>query len=154
MPKFGKLQSFDPAGRTATMSLPIGYVKADGTRVQSKLHLVHAGDSNKRWLNAVNAYNAKTGIARKSRDNPQEATVLANTRDRDLYPKLIIQGWDDVPDDDGNLVPFSVENAAEYVAALPQWIFDEVRMFAVQAANFVPTMDMPSAQEARDAAGN
>lgn len=153
MAKFGNLRQFDPTGRTATMSLPIGYVRADGTTVQSKLVLAHAGDSNKRWQNAVNAHNAKTGLARKALSNSGEANALGMARDLDLYPKFIIQGWEDVVDDDGVPVAFSEENAREFLQALPQWIFDSIRLFAVQASNFVDAT-LPTLQEAKAAAGN
>lgn len=154
MAKFGNLKKqFDPAGRTSVMTLPICWTKPDGTRVYPRLHMVYAGETNKPWTNAVNAFNAKTGLARKAMAGQQGADELALQRDKDLYPKHVIKGWSDVVDDDLTPVPFTEADCREYLEALPQWVFGEIRMYAVQAANFLPP-EVPTPDETRDSAGN
>lgn len=58
--------------------------------------------------------------------------------DRDLFPRFIVVGWHDVVDDKGEEVPFSVENARDFLSALPDYIFDEFRKWCGQEVNFLP----------------
>lgn len=61
--------------------------------------------------------------------------------DKAHYPKFIITGWGNVFDDEGNDVPFTVENCAEFLEALPDWVFDGVRAFCSVPTNFADEAD-------------
>ena len=63
------------------------------------------------------------------------------SEDRTLYPEHVIVGWEDVVNAQGEEVKFSKDAAKSFVAALPDWLFDNVRMFAGQPANFVESID-------------
>lgn len=153
MAKFGHLAKYDPKGRTSTITLPIVAELADGTRPNAKLHVRHAGESNNAWRNAVNKHNAKTGLARRAAMRTDDTGEIARRRDLDLYPIHIVTGWDDVYDEDGAPVPFSQDACREFLDAIPNWIFDDIRMHCVQAINFLDDEE-PTAAEIEDVAGN
>lgn len=50
--------------------------------------------------------------------------------ERALWPEHVIVGWGNMTDSEGNEVPFSIENAKEFIDALPEEHFDLMRMFA------------------------
>lgn len=69
-------------------------------------------------------------------------TLDANREDdRKQYPKYIVDGWGNVFDDDGKEVKFTAEHCAEFLEALPDWIFDGVRAFCGSAQNFADQVD-------------
>ena len=75
------------------------------------------------------------------------STLAANREiDRELYPLHVVFGWDRVVDAKGEVVPFSVENVREYLAALPDYIFDDVRAFAGNQFNFPGTANVVVAE--------
>lgn len=154
MSKFSKLtNAYDPSNRTAELTLPVA-TKDDheGRALHVVLTLKHAGESNRRWRDAINRYNAKTGLARKTAQGRGDADSLALERDLELYPKHVITGWRHVADDDGADVPFTEQDCREFLQALPRWVFDEIRIFAVTAVNFIPDEE-PSQEEVNDQAG-
>ena len=61
--------------------------------------------------------------------------------DRRLYPKHILRGWRGVVDSNGDVVEFNPERAAEFVEALPDWLFDELRAFCGDVQNFLEEDD-------------
>lgn len=110
-----------------------------------ELDVVHAGDTNKAYLNAtqrqrvdmVRAYQAK-GIA-ASTDPAVEHR--ARDMDRKLFASLIIRDWRGVVNGEGAEVPFSADAAKEFCAKLPKYIFDELRQFAKHEGNFTGAID-------------
>lgn len=139
------------------MTLPIGrrVTAADGTTstVHTRLHMKHAGEGNRAWMNAVQKWNAKHNMARRQARGGADFDELMRQRDVELYPKLVVTGWDDCFATDNSLVPFDEESCREFLAALPDWIMDEVRLYAVQAANFLPD-DAPDEADIAETAGN
>ena len=102
------------------------------------LHLAPATEANKPYFNALLKRSGKQ--ARAIRTNAFTADMLSENReeDRELYVQHVIRGWSDVVDNEtGEQVPFSKEVCAEFLQALPDFIFDEVREFAATATNFV-----------------
>lgn len=114
-------------------------------------------------------YNAVLKRAGKSVKQVQagaiNAGMLSDNRDDDrrLYPQHIVTDWGYIkedrsevpgmmPDEDGNDTPFSRENCAEFLQALPDWLFDEARQFAGNTLNFVEDGEDPVDPEAM--AGN
>jgi hypothetical protein len=64
--------------------------------------------------------------------------TIENTRDDDkeLYPRFVITGWGNVFDDTGKEVPFSLKSCEEFLAALPNWVFDNLRQHCTTPTNF------------------
>jgi hypothetical protein len=73
--------------------------------------------------------------------------------DREFFPLYVISGWKGVVDLEGEEVPFSPEVCAEFLAALPDWIVQELSVFAGRAHNFLPD-DMPTEAEVDEQAKN
>ncbi|MHA1859164.1 MAG: hypothetical protein ACTSUU_06935 [Candidatus Thorarchaeota archaeon] len=118
------------AGETA----PFTFYQIVGEPV---LHLAPATEANKPYFNALLKRSRKN--QRRLQGGNFTATVIAENRDddRELYPRHIVKGWDQVVDSDGESVPFSKEACADFLTALPDWLFDEARQFAVDASNYV-----------------
>lgn len=67
-----------------------------------------------------------------------DVNILGDNRneDRELYAKYIIIGWK-VNDAKGKPVKFTTENVEQFLNALPNWIFDNVRAFASSPESFI-----------------
>lgn len=156
MSKFEYLtKQYDPRGRTASFTLPIrGAIDPEtGKEMTPRLFLQYAGEANRPFHNALMKFNAKTGLSKKAVQGRSDVGDLALERDLDLYPKFVITGWEGIPDDQLRPVPFSSQDCADFVAALPKWLFDEVRMYAMNAVNFLPE-DEPSPDDVKETVGN
>lgn len=106
------------------------------------LHVAPATDANKPYFNALLKRASKVGRAVKA--GKMTAAMLEENReeDRDLYPRHVIKGWDDVLEAGGEYVPFGTDACHDFIAALPNWVFDDVRNFCGEASNFVEVMDV------------
>ena len=62
--------------------------------------------------------------------------------ERELFVAHVLKGWRGVTDENGAEVPFSRENAREFVAALPDWIFLRAQTFATDPTNFLDGGDL------------
>ena len=64
--------------------------------------------------------------------------------DRELYPLHVITGWENVRDEDGVLVPYSLEECQIFCSEeeMPAWLFDGIRDFASDLENFIDLMDV------------
>lgn len=97
-----------------------------------------SGESNKPYLNAL----LKSGrrSLRKMRGGRMSAEVLAANRDQDreLFARHIVIGWkaETVRNAAGKPVKFSPEACAAFLQALPDDLFDELRVFCGDADNF------------------
>ena len=78
--------------------------------------------------------------------------VLSEMRriDRELYPGFIIDGWDDDQgpydkpiSEGGQRIKYSPEIAADFIKALPDWIFDPCRDFCATVSNFAEVIEDP-----------
>lgn len=122
------------------------------------LDVVHAGESNKPYFNA---------LLKRSRRNLQrvragaiDATTLAENRkeDRALYPLYVVKGWGCqagagfVLDADKNQIPFSQENVSSFLQQLPDWLFEELRRYVAEEANFLDENE--AAPSVEDVSGN
>lgn len=96
-----------------------------------------ANDTNKGYQNGVLRL---TGKRRRLNTSGKISSADAD-RDRaddlKLYPKHVVFGWGGIVDREGNEVEFSEEACAQFLAALPSWIFDKVRVFCMRSENFV-----------------
>lgn len=138
MTDFANLKSLEVK---AEKTSPFTIYQIEGEPV---LHIAPATEANKPYFNAllkrsrknqrrINSGNFTGAIIQENRDN-----------DRELYPRFVIRGWDEVIDSSGDAVPFNTQNATDFLQALPDWLFDEIRNFATDPQSFVnePTVDV------------
>lgn len=100
------------------------------------LILAPATSENKPYYNKVLRKTAKNPMKMLKRINA--GTVKENRdQDRVLFANFVVKGWKKVVDGEGILVEFNKENCFEYLTALPDWIFDQVRNHAATPDNFI-----------------
>lgn len=101
-----------------------------------------ATEDNKPYFNELLKRAAST--SRKFKRGKISVDMLSQNReeDRGLYPIHIIKSWEKVYDSSGEPVPFSVDAAKEFVAMLPTWLFDDLRAWCGEVANFIDTLDV------------
>jgi len=69
--------------------------------------------------------------------------------DLKAYPGTVVVGWRNVPDSNGDEVPWSVDACRQFLRALPKWIFKRVRLHVLLSRNFTNQFPSPV-----DLAGN
>ena len=108
-------------------------------------------------------YNASLKLAARRSDSPlpkhmeqKDEVNQGRLDDRVTFPGTVLVGWEGVVDDEGQPVPFSKEHAIDLVDALPDWMFDSLRIFAMDPSNFIQAGDpvAPTAEEIQEKAGN
>lgn len=107
------------------------------------LSVSHAGNSNKRYLNALLA---RSGNLTKMGRKKVNADTLTEARERDIeiYSKYVIQGWDNVIDDSGKPCDFTVDNCQDFLSSIPEWVLDELRDFCSDPLSFSDNLDVDS----------
>jgi hypothetical protein len=96
-----------------------------------------ATEANKGLLSeSLKRVNARPQRARRAKVSAEK---LEQTRDEDrqLYAKHVVEGWGNVRDSDGKVVEFSKEEVLDFLTALPDWVFDELRAFCTDPNNFL-----------------
>lgn len=138
MPSFENLKSMEVSPE-ATVKYEITDITLAG-RVPI-LDVKMATMYNKDYMNVRIKTSSKD--AQKIRRGVITTRLLSESRDGDrkLYPKFIIMDWENVVDSNGVLVEFSESNCLEFIAALPDWIFDGLRAFCSEISNFVDQPD-------------
>lgn len=136
--KFGYLKKLDVTNKTADFTIH----QIEGAPV---LVLKPATEVNKPYFNAVLKRSRRNVRALKA--GAVNTAMIAENReqDRELFPKFVIETWRDVVDSQRKSVEFNRENCEEFLRALPDWIFDEIRDFAGNSTNF--TDDAPDIEE-------
>lgn len=114
-----------------TVDYPLNSLKGCPT-----LKLAPATADNKPFFNEVLRL-ARTNKNPKAKSLNNELIQEGRDKDKDLFAKHVIKGWEGVKDSDGKDVPFTAVNAKAFLDALPDWIFDGVRSFAGVPENFV-----------------
>ena len=101
-----------------------------------------ATDANKPYFNALLKRAGKS--ARQVKAGKMDASLIEENRDEDraLYPKFVLRGWMDMIDANGKDVKFTPKDAAKFLEALPDWIFDQLRNFCGEASNYSDVMDV------------
>ena len=98
------------------------------------------GDINKAYFAEVLAYSAKSGNRKRLMRGKIDAAMLEQNRqlDRQLIPKHADGGsWGGWLDDEtGEEVPYSAESFRQLCEQLPADLFDELRGFCNEPANF------------------
>lgn len=122
--------------KEVTASLTAVYTMPE-LETEPKFTVHPATQSNKIYFNST-ARIQRNNMRVLSAGGAVSATMLDETRelDRQLYPQHIVAGWSGVQDSEGSDVPYSRENAVEFFKVLPGWIFDGLRAFCGNAANF------------------
>jgi hypothetical protein len=133
MVDFGHLRQHDVrADSTADYAL----VQISTGEKTPTLVLRPATEVNRPYFNALLKRTSKR--ARLLSAGNLNSSMLEENRaeDRALYPQYVVTGWRDVVDAGGEEVKFSKEAAADFVQALPDWVFDDVAAFARNPQNF------------------
>jgi hypothetical protein len=126
---FSHLKNLDVKGKTA--DFVIYQINGEPT-----ITLKPATEANKPYFNAVLKRSRRNMRAVQSGAINQVMIKENREQDRDLFPRFVVVGWDGILDSDGEPVEFTKENCADFLAALPDWLFDEVRDFAGKSSNF------------------
>lgn len=117
------------------------------------LEVAPATEANKPYFNAV---------LRRSRKNVRAINagsispgMIASNRaeDRLLYAAHIVKGWRNVQDAEGKEAPFTSENVRDFLEALPNWIFDDLRTYCGNPANYLED-GISEAEETGKASGS
>jgi hypothetical protein len=95
-----------------------------------------ATEANKGYFNSVLRRSRRNLHAVKAGSISQKMIKENRAEDRELYPKHIVNGWKTMKDSKGKDVPFSPEAAHDFLEALPDWLFDEIRAFCGASQNF------------------
>ena len=118
-----------------------------------KLLLLPATEANRPYHAALLKRNVRN--ARRIQAGRVDPQFIAEQRneDRELYSKFVAKGWSGVTDDEGKESAFSPAECHEFFKALPDWIFDDVRAYAMNTTNWVPE-GSPTPDEVAEHSGN
>jgi len=131
MVSFDHLKTREVAGKSLWLAVP-------QVTDSARLKLRPAADVNVGYRNGLLKMAASRLRRTAARGNMASFDVEQSREDdRVLYPEYVIEDWEGIEDAEGNLVPFSRENAAEFFAKLPDWIFDRIRVYAMVPENFL-----------------
>jgi len=100
-----------------------------------------ATEDNPSYMRAILKGSREQMRRLKAGDLTPEMLEENREKDRRLFPKFIIVSWDGVMDASGAPVKFSQDACAEFIAALPRDLFNELRDFCSTADNFRPEAD-------------
>ncbi len=131
-------------------TVPFEFYQIEG---EPTLECLAATEANRPYHNALLKRNAK--LAARFRAGRVSREMLARNRDedRELYAKFVVKGWTNVKDDKGKSVAFTPEACLDFLKALPNYLFDELRMFCIAPANFLADDEADDA-EIQEQAGN
>jgi len=126
---------------------------------EPSLTVIPATSANRPFWNAVMA------IATKRKRSAQQMRRLAAGKVDDkfieeqrqntkmLIPRHCVVSWKGVKDSKGAEVPFSKENAALFLNAMPDWIYNDFNGFISNSRSFLGEDEMDS-DEVEEMAGN
>jgi len=133
MTDFGHLNSYD-ISQESTAEFTLHMIEQDPEPV---LIVAPANRSNRPYFNAL--LNRSKKYARALAAGNITAKLADDVRDvhKELFPKFVLRGWKHVKDAQGNDVEFTEAHCEQFLQALPDWIFGELRDFCEQPLNFV-----------------
>lgn len=140
MADFSYLNKYD-VNESETREYPIVEIESDDGLCPT-LTVKVATEANKAYRDGL--MRDRGTVKSHSRINKKlSEKEIQNTRnaDRRLYSETVVIGWKAVPDVSGNPVEFNVENCRQFLEALPNWVFDRLRMFCTDPANFTQVID-------------
>ncbi len=102
------------------------------------LHCRPAMETNRAFRDAMRADKSRLDRIVKVSNGMSAADGKADREsDRRIFPGAVIVGWEGVVDTDGNAVEFSAEECRGFLQALPDWLFDRIRLFCKSPSSFV-----------------
>ena len=104
------------------------------------LIVAQATESNRPFFNALLRFqNAHRRGFRQARQGQLNADQMDQelSRDLSLYREHIVKGWGGINDGDGNPVEFTKEDCRDLFEAIPNSLFNEIRVFCQQPMNFL-----------------
>ena len=137
MSRFDQLKKLEVSG-TKTARLTLYALESEPVLI-----LAPATESNKPYFNGLLKRNARHLNRIQSRTITVSVTKENRDDDRRLYAEHVVKGWESISDSQGNQVPFDKEACLEFLTALPDYIFDDVRVFATNPRNFTEEMVDP-----------
>ena len=107
-------------------------------RVQGnpRLTVRPATEDNPSYMRAILKGSREQMRRLRSSDLTPEMLEENREKDRRLFPKYVVVDWDGVFDAKGKPVKFSQEACAEFLAALPRDLFNELRDFCSMPDSF------------------
>lgn len=132
MTDFSNLTALSITGKTADFT----FYQLEG---QPILAVRPATQDNPAYTNAAlkaNGAQITRGVKAKI---DSEFMDRAREQDRALYAAHVVAGWTGVRDAGGKAVAFSDANCRAFLQALPIYLFDELRTFCGNPANFTDT---------------
>ena len=136
MTDFSYLNSFD-VDKTKTSLYKVFQIEMNGKTPE--LDVLPATQANERYFNALLSRSQR--IKRQVEAGKFDVELLSDNREEDklLYPVHVIKGWRNVYDSSGQAVAFDTAACADFIKALPNWIFDDLTLFCRTPQNFVET---------------
>jgi len=150
MSKFGHLQKLAVTGES---TVDFVFYAIDGSPT---LEVAPATKANKPFFNAVlkKGKEAQRKLRARRGQMPTQAQLdEVRRQDADLFVEYVVKGWRNVVDQEGEPVEFSAQECREFLLAIPEDMFEELRDFCMETANFRNVDDMPS-DEQEELAGN
>lgn len=85
----------------------------------------------------------RRGKSRRGRGAERDPVFeLTREADRAAYPGNVVGDWRDVVDSEGADTPYGDEDCERFLRALPDWLFDRLRLYCLDPENFVaPALD-------------
>jgi len=133
--KLSKIVRTTTAVATRTRAFAMTRVTNDGKPLV--FHVVAAILENCLYLNEKLAYGSDVAARLRATGNRVDADMVSANEAADIaaFAKHIVKSWDNVVDDDGQPVPYSIENAKDILTALGGE-FDELKTFCADRMNF------------------
>lgn len=120
---------------------------------KARVHVKPATEANPLYFNAMlKRTGARARRMVRTDRITQEDAEQNRAEDRELFPRYILAGWDDILDQDNQPVPFNADTAKEFCAKLPAWLFDRIRNAAATPERFLADCD--AAPDPQAIAGN
>lgn len=98
---------------------------------------VFAGETNAPYYNALIKRSSRNHRRFKAGKLGSKELQENRDHDRELFPTHVLKDWRGVVDSKGKGVKFSAANCAEFLKALPDYLFDDVRNFFATPQSFV-----------------
>jgi hypothetical protein len=144
MSKFGHLKALQVSGDdTADFT----FYEIEGAPV---LECSPATSVNKPFFNEVLRRSKVAARKLKGRRNqiPTQGQLdEVRRQDVALFVEYIVKGWRNVVDQEGNAVEFNADECAQFLTAIPDDMFEELRNFCLDIANFRDAAEMEPAEK-------
>lgn len=139
MGDYSHLRALEVSTQT-TSEFPLDQITVNG--VSPVLIVVPATDANKPYFNTLLKRAGKA--ARVIKRGAINSGMIDDNRDQDkeLFSKHVIIGWRDQVGADGEEIPFSKQECADFLSCLPNWLFDDLRTYCSDPANFTEGIDI------------